>query len=248
MLKGVSAQARCLAYLLPLACDDAGRAKMDLKVLAELLMRDVEGVDAKFAEWFDDLERVGWVVRYLVGDELYFRLATWHLHQRVDRPTPSRLPPSPTEAIDDLTTRELASREAMTRQLQGRAGNGKGYQGVGDEPSETRESTIFSDKAALATAAQAEAANVMKRIGDKAEDEGQYGPAIRAHIARARFLGAEAGLRATAATPRTTAPPTSTAAPHAAEDAGADTDAYAGKEKPLSLTEWHGVAPTDGES
>jgi hypothetical protein len=49
------------------------------------------------AIWLDEFEREGMIERYRVEDVEYMRAVNWRKHQRVDRPTQSRLPPSPRE-------------------------------------------------------------------------------------------------------------------------------------------------------
>ena len=47
--------------------------------------------------WLDALEGEGSIERYVVDEVEYLRIVHWHDHQYIRHPTPSSLPPSPTE-------------------------------------------------------------------------------------------------------------------------------------------------------
>lgn len=76
-------------------CDDQGRTKdharlikADVWPLDDVSIRDIE----------DDLETLaahGRIVRYEVDGQRYLEITNWRVHQAIQKPTPSRIPPPP---------------------------------------------------------------------------------------------------------------------------------------------------------
>jgi len=94
----VSLEARLLCLLLRLAADDEGRSPGDPWVLTgKLYPSDRDALD-RIPLWLDELEREKLIERYAHEHEAYVRLVDWYEHQRVDRPTPSKLPAPPSES------------------------------------------------------------------------------------------------------------------------------------------------------
>lgn len=93
------------AYL-PTVLDDAGRAKDQPAVLNGHLwpLRADEHGTAAMASDIDALVDAGLLCRYSVGDRSFVHDPAWSTRQRINRPTPSTLPPCPTHdgAGDDL--------------------------------------------------------------------------------------------------------------------------------------------------
>ncbi|MBS0537906.1 MAG: hypothetical protein JSR47_04075 [Proteobacteria bacterium] len=95
----VSRDARLLFIQLWTVADDCGRARAALPELAATLYPADADAPALLPDWLDELEREGCIERYTVEDVDYLRVASWRKHQRIDRPTPSRLPPAPREPL-----------------------------------------------------------------------------------------------------------------------------------------------------
>lgn len=77
--------------------DDRGRGEDDpLMVKAEVYPRDPKMTPAKVQEHIDFLVDDGTLCRYSVDSESYLHIPTWRDHQRINRPTPSKLPACPT--------------------------------------------------------------------------------------------------------------------------------------------------------
>ncbi len=76
-------------------CDDQGRTKDN----ARLIKGDIWPLDdVSLAEIEEDLETLaarGRIVRYEVDGRRYLEVTNWSEHQKIQKPSPSRLPPPP---------------------------------------------------------------------------------------------------------------------------------------------------------
>ena len=83
--------------------DDYGRLLDAPKALAGALFPYDDGVDPKqVTEWLDELVDAGWMARYEVDGARYLHVVGWKTHQRIPKPTPSRLPPPPGVSDDSV--------------------------------------------------------------------------------------------------------------------------------------------------
>lgn len=88
----VSREARLLFILLWTFVDDSGRARGHSRVLASHLYPfDTDAADLVDG-WIAELERENCVMRYEVGGTTYIQVVNWS-HQKIDKPSVSRLPP-----------------------------------------------------------------------------------------------------------------------------------------------------------
>lgn len=99
----LSRDARLLFIQLWTICDDEGRTRAASRVLASLLYPFDEDSHKLIGGWLGQLEKEGLIVRYEVDGSSYLEVTTWKKHQKIDRPTPSRLPNPPvsTKARED---------------------------------------------------------------------------------------------------------------------------------------------------
>lgn len=89
----VSREARLLFILLWTLADDSGRLRGTSRMLASLLY-PYDGDAAKHIDtWVADLEREGCVVRYSVDGSSYVQVCNWLKHQKIDKPSQSKIPP-----------------------------------------------------------------------------------------------------------------------------------------------------------
>ena len=95
----LSRDARLLFIQLWTIVDDAGRARAASRMLASLLYPYDDDAGRLIDGWLDELERMLCIRRYEVDGSQYLEIVKWLDHQKIDRPTPSRLPeysePSP---------------------------------------------------------------------------------------------------------------------------------------------------------
>ena len=89
----VSRDARLLFIMLWTLADDEGRLRGNSRMLASLLF-PYDGDAPKLIEgWLAELEAQSCVVRYLVEANTYLQICNWLNHQKIDRPSKSKIPP-----------------------------------------------------------------------------------------------------------------------------------------------------------
>lgn len=77
--------------------DDAGRGVDEPRLVkAELYPLDDVMTPKRVNEHMAVISSDGPLCRYEVDGNAYCHLTAWHEHQRINRPTPSRIPPCPT--------------------------------------------------------------------------------------------------------------------------------------------------------
>ena len=89
----LSRDGRLLFVQLWTICDDAGRARGNSRILASLLYPYDDDAKDLILAWLDELERHDLVRRYKAGDDSYLEIRNWLKHQKIDKPSPSKLPP-----------------------------------------------------------------------------------------------------------------------------------------------------------
>jgi len=102
----VSREARLLYVLLWTVVDDAGRTRGNSRLLASLLYPYDDDAPGLIDGWLDELEAERCIVRYSDDGESYLAVLKWTKHQRIDRPTESRLPAPPTVSRNGASPRE----------------------------------------------------------------------------------------------------------------------------------------------
>lgn len=177
----VPREARYLKLLLPLVADDAGRFRVDdySEILHKLFPGDKDATVC-LPGWLADLEHIGMIETYTVKGRNYARLVYWAEEQAICHPTPSLLPPSPTEPPED-------SRISRTRR--GQKAKGMDGQGHADRSVAILESDfIFSDDGDITMDRKA----LLRLFGTSlvnAEARGSHTAAIRAAEMLAKYSG-----------------------------------------------------------
>lgn len=113
----VSRDARLLFILLWTTADDAGRLRGDSRMLARTLYPYDDGEDGNFktsradvASWLDELEKEGCLRCYRNDDADYIQICNWLKHQKIDKPSASKLPgPEDPDSIFLSNPRESSS-------------------------------------------------------------------------------------------------------------------------------------------
>lgn len=81
--------------------DDSGRGHDDTRLIkAELYPLDDDMTARKLEQHLIAISTNGPLCRYKVNGQTYLHITTWAEHQRVNRPTPSRIPPCPIHETD----------------------------------------------------------------------------------------------------------------------------------------------------
>lgn len=109
----LSRDARLLFLMLFTIVDDAGRTRAASRMLASLLYPYDDDAREHIGRWLVELAHEGCIKLYEVDGSAYLQIEKWLEHQKIDRPSPSRLPePS-------MDTREVSTnvREASATDL-----------------------------------------------------------------------------------------------------------------------------------
>lgn len=122
----VSRDARLLFVQLWTICDDSGRTRAASRMLASLLYPYDDDAPGLIDTWLAELEAEQCIVRYRVDGSTYLQVCNWLNHQRIDKPSASKVPPF----VED--SRILANPREGSRPLLGEEGNGK--EGKGEDP------------------------------------------------------------------------------------------------------------------
>jgi hypothetical protein len=88
----LSRDARLLFIQLWTFVDDEGRARAASRMLASLLYPYDDDARKLMDGWLDELESEGCIRRYVVDGSHYLEVVNWSKHQKIDRPSKSRLP------------------------------------------------------------------------------------------------------------------------------------------------------------
>lgn len=114
--------ARLLMVGLITMADDEGR----LRALPSVILGHVFPWDEipprKLETWLAEIERAGVIVRYRDEGKPYAAFRHWRRHQKINKPTPSVLPPPPDPVV--LRENSLPDSRSATGELPERSGNG----------------------------------------------------------------------------------------------------------------------------
>lgn len=84
----------CFIQLWTLA-DDAGRLRGNSRMLASLLYPYDLDAGSLIGTWLNELEKETCIQRYQINGDSYIQIINWLTHQRIDRPSESKIPPAP---------------------------------------------------------------------------------------------------------------------------------------------------------
>jgi hypothetical protein len=88
----VSRDARLTFLQLWTIADDEGRLRGNSRMLASLLFPYDDDAPSLIDGWLAELEREGCVVRYKVDGQSYLQICNWLIHQKIDKPSKSKIP------------------------------------------------------------------------------------------------------------------------------------------------------------
>jgi hypothetical protein len=119
---GLTPNARLLFVGLITMADDEGRLRdLPAAIIGHVFPYDAVPV-AKVDRWLEELSHAALIERYDVGAYSYVALRSWSKHQKVNRPTPSRLPTPPSVTTHgNLTERSVNGHGGRTEDSQPRA-------------------------------------------------------------------------------------------------------------------------------
>lgn len=90
----VSRDARLLFILLWTLADDEGRLRGNVRMLASMLMPYDADAPEGIPRWLAELEREECICCYRDGGASYLQVQHWEKYQKIDRPSPSKIPKS----------------------------------------------------------------------------------------------------------------------------------------------------------
>lgn len=99
----ISREARLLFIQLFTIVDDSGRARASSRLLASLLYPYDSDAPELIDTWLSELNNEGCVTLYDADGNKYLQITNWLKHQKIDKPSPSKIPPF------DESSRLLAS-------------------------------------------------------------------------------------------------------------------------------------------
>jgi len=88
----VSREARYCFIMLWTVADDSGRLRGNSRMLASLLFPYDDDVSGLIDGWLDELAAEGCIVKYQVDGNSYIQIANWLIHQKIDKPSQSKIP------------------------------------------------------------------------------------------------------------------------------------------------------------
>jgi hypothetical protein len=112
----LSRDARLLFIELWTVCDDEGKTRGSSRMLASLLFPYDEDAPDLMNGWLVELEREKMIVRYQVDGATYVKVCKWNAHQKIDRPSKSRLP-DPRGAVEKSREDDTNDREGSSLDL-----------------------------------------------------------------------------------------------------------------------------------
>ena len=119
----VSRDARLTFIQLWTIADDAGRLRGNSRMLASLLFPYDDDASGLIDVWLQELEDEGCITRYKVDGAHYIQINQWAEHQKIDKPSKSKLPEPPTLA----NPRESSRSVVVGEEGKGEEGKGKEY-------------------------------------------------------------------------------------------------------------------------
>lgn len=88
----VSRDARLLFIMLWTIADDAGRLRGNSRMLASLLFPYDDDAKRLIDGWLEELSSQGCLAVYMVGNDTYVEICNWLNHQKIDKPSRSKIP------------------------------------------------------------------------------------------------------------------------------------------------------------
>lgn len=119
----VSRESRLCFILLWTIADDAGRLRGNSRMLASLLYPYDDDAKNKIDGWLDQLSSEGCIARYEVDGTSYLQILKWTDHQKIDKPSPSKLPAF---VESSRTLANIRESSALDQEGNGEEGNGSG--------------------------------------------------------------------------------------------------------------------------
>ena len=105
----VSRDARLLFVMLWTLADDAGRLRGNSRMLASLLFPYDDDAKGLMDGWLAELQDEGCIDSYKVDGDSYIEIRNWLIHQKIDKPSKSKIPAFDEDSRTFAKPRELSS-------------------------------------------------------------------------------------------------------------------------------------------
>ena len=102
----VSRDARLLFIMLFTLADDEGRLRGNSRMLASLLFPYDTDAPKLIDKWVAELINQRCIIRYQIEDATYVQICKWLNHQKIDKPSRSKIPPPDDDSIGFSNVRE----------------------------------------------------------------------------------------------------------------------------------------------
>mgnify|MGYP003575867748 CR=1 FL=1 len=122
----VSRDARLTFIQLWTIADDEGRLRGNSRMLASLLFPYDDDAPGLIDGWLKELEDEGCIQRYKSGTQSYVQLCNWLIHQKIDKPSKSKIPPFDESSRILAKPLEVSSEEGIKDQGKDQGEEGKG--------------------------------------------------------------------------------------------------------------------------
>jgi hypothetical protein len=112
----LSRDARLLFVQLWTFADDSGRARGAFQLLASMLFPYDSDAPELIGGWLSELEREGCIIQYEVDGSKYLQISNWLKHQKIEKPSASKIPslpepsPKPPRHLPEASVTDLGSR------------------------------------------------------------------------------------------------------------------------------------------
>jgi hypothetical protein len=107
----VSRESRLCFIMLWTLADDSGRLRGHSRMLASLLFPYDADAPSLIDDWLSELESERCIIRYVADGTSYVEICNWLNHQKIDRPSPSKIPPSDEQSRTIAKPRETSSED-----------------------------------------------------------------------------------------------------------------------------------------
>jgi hypothetical protein len=102
----VSRDSRLLFIMLFTLADDEGRLRGNSRMLASLLFPYDVDAPKLINKWIDELIKQSCIIRYQIADATYIQICKWLNHQKIDKPSKSKIPAPDGHSIEVASIRE----------------------------------------------------------------------------------------------------------------------------------------------
>jgi hypothetical protein len=111
----LSRDARLLLLGMVTLADDEGRLRCRKSELHGYLFPDDDDAPALIPEWIAEIKTQGIVIFYIADGTPYGAFRNWRRHQKINKPTPSTLPPPPSPRVvrdNSVTTKGVGTEDS----------------------------------------------------------------------------------------------------------------------------------------